>query len=82
VIVGKGSYKTLLTQHYMDNTIMIAGRNDKNDKLFQTKGDDTTDWMVMFQGAHQVFSQIMFKKMKVQIKNMINCRLKGEGYSY
>lgn len=82
VITGKGTYKTLLERHYFTNTVMLAIRNEINDKIFQDKGDHSTNWMVMFKGAHQVFNQHSFESMKKQLKTMINMRLKNEGYSY
>ena len=82
VIAGKGSYKTLQTMHYDKNTIMLAARNEINDKIFQSKGDAGTNWMVLFQGAHQVFNDRTFPAMKSQLKSMIELRLKNQSYSY
>lgn len=82
VIVGKGSYTTLLTKHYDLNTIMLGARNEKNDKIFESKGDDSTNLMVMFRGAHQVFNDYTFGSMKKQIDVMIEKRLKDEPYNY
>ena len=82
LILGKGSYKKILTKHYYKNTILIATRNEENNNIFNAKGDDTTDCMVMFKGAHQVFSQFTWTTMRPQIKIMIKRRQNNESYSY
>ena len=82
VIKGKGSYKSLQTKHYFENTIMLAGRTEDSDNVFDERGDGSTDWMVMFRGAHQVFHNRMFGSMKSQLKQMIDARLKNESYAY
>lgn len=82
VIKGKGSYKTLLTKHYYDHTILLATRNEQNDRIFQERGDRMSNWMVMFRGAHQVFNKFQFEKMKSQLKTMIKRRLNEENYAF
>lgn len=82
IVVGKGSYKKILTKHYHNNTIMLVARNEKNDRIFKDRGSSWTNLMVMFKGAHQVFSEHSFKNMKPQLKTMIKRRMNNENYSY
>lgn len=76
------SYRPIQTLHYEKDTIMLASRTEENNQVFATRGDMSTDLMVMFRGAHQVFSRYSFDKMKGQLDKMIECRLKGEDYEY
>lgn len=81
-ILTSTSYRPIQTKHYERNTIMLATRTADNNQVFETRGDGSTDWIVMFRGAHQVFNQYGFNNIKPQIKNMIEQRLKGEDYVY
>ena len=82
IAVGKGSYRTVQEANYFSETIMLSARNEKNNKLFQDRGDRGTDLMVMFRGAHQVFSRVMFNSMKDQLNKMIKVRLNNQNYAY
>ena len=79
-IITSTSYRPIQTKHYEANTIMLARRTEENDQVFQTRGDMSTDHMVMFRGAHQVFNKYGFNNIKPQIKDMIIKRLRGEDY--
>jgi hypothetical protein len=81
-VLTSTSYRPIQTIHYEDDTIMLANRTEENDEVFSTRGDGSTDWMVMFRGAHQVFSRYSFAKMKDALDKMITCRLKGEDYTF
>lgn len=81
-VLTSSSYRTIQTIHYNSNTIMLASRNEENDEVFASRGDMSTDLIVLFRGAHQVFSRYSFEKMKNQLSKMISCRLKGEDYVY
>lgn len=75
-------YKALQLTHMQRDTIMIASRNDDNDSVFEKRGDGSTDWIVMFRGAHQVFNQGMWNAMKNQVLKMIETRLLDGDYQY
>jgi hypothetical protein len=81
-ILTTSSYKSIATLHFEENTILLASRNESNNDIFAKRGDMSTDWIVIFRGAHQVFSRYSFEKMKDQLDKMIECRLKGEDYTY
>lgn len=81
-ILTATSYRPIQEKHFFANTIMLAIRNETNDQVFKTRGDASTNCMVLFRGAHQVFNLHSFENMKKQLLNMIECRLKGEDYEY
>ena len=81
-VLSTTSYRPIQTLHYEDDTLMLANRTDDNTQVFSSRGDGSTDLMVMFRGAHQVFNRYTFDKMKGQIDKMISCRLEGEDYVY
>ena len=81
-VLTSTSYRPIQTKHFYANTIIIANRTEENNEVFQTRGDSTTDWIVMFRGAHQVFNRYSFGNMKKQLKEMIATRLKGDDYDY
>jgi len=81
-VLTSTSYRPIQTKHFYADTIIIARRTEENNEVFQTRGDSTTDWIVMFRGAHQVFNRYSFGNMKKQLKEMIAIRLKGDDYDY
>jgi hypothetical protein len=81
-VLTEGRYHLLQTMHMPRGTILLARRTVGNDKVFQKRGDDIVDRLVVFNGAHQVFHGSMTDTMKPQLKKMVDVRLRNENYVY
>lgn len=66
------TYKTFQTKNYYEKTIMVAERNKTNDSVFITRGPESVDMMIMYQGAYRCFDFKDFHGVYDHIDKLIN----------
>lgn len=77
-ILNEETYRPIQTKHYMATTIMIAERNDRNESVFNSRGPNNVNLMVLYRGAYQCFEDTDFDVAKDKVDDMIEKRFSGE----
>jgi hypothetical protein len=69
------NYKLFQNKHFREKTIMIVGRNFFNGGLFQVKGMENTDVMIMYRGSYRAFNFNNLLQVEQSIDTMMKARL-------
>jgi hypothetical protein len=69
------NYKIFQNKHFKEKTIMIVGKTWTNGSLFQVKGMENTDVIIMYRGSYRAFNFNNLLQVEESIDNMMKARL-------
>lgn len=73
--INQQNYNIFQNKHFREKTIMIVGKNWTNGALFQIKGIENADTMIMYRGSYRVFNFNNLLQVEQSIDNMMKARL-------
>lgn len=73
--INTQNYKLFQTKHMREKTILIVGRNFLNGGLFQVKGIENTNVMIMYRGSYRAFNFDNLLQVENSIDTMMKARL-------
>jgi hypothetical protein len=73
--INPQNYKIFQNKHFREKTIMIVGKTWTNGALFQVKGMENTDVMIMYRGSYRAFNFNNLLQVEQSIDNMMQARL-------
>lgn len=71
--INKQNYQLIQTKHMREKTILIVGKNIFNSELFQMKGIENTNVIIMYRGSYRAFN---FNNL-LQVENSIDTMMKS-----
>ena len=64
------SYETFQLKNFRDRTFMVAERNENNTGVFETRGPEEVNMMIMYMGAYRCFEFKNFDRAQTHIYKM------------
>lgn len=71
-LLTQQNYKQVQIANFNHKTVMIAERNELNDEVFKSRAPDSTDIIVLYNGAYRCFNFNDLELAMTHIDKMIN----------
>ena len=76
-LLSPENYRNFQVAHYTNKVLMVALRTQNNDAVFQQRGGESVDAMILYRGSYRSFNMNNLDQVTESIDKMIQTRLQG-----